>query len=133
MAKPQSIFVKYAGDKGDIVDAIGEVVGQSLTGEDRDVGTIHRGRALDVEFSLFGDHGLLDDSGIEFSKYDYQLKLTPFEVGLRTGTFDAMYQNLALFLAERLAASLRCETMVVENLQREIATFQPEGTRPGRR
>jgi hypothetical protein len=126
LAKPRSILVNYSGDEENLLRAIGEVVGQSLTTESLDVGAVHRGRALDVAFSLIGGHGLVvDDYGIEFTKYEYQLMLTPFEVGLRVAALDAMYENLAMFMAERLTSRLHCETLVVENLQRAVATFQP--------
>lgn len=123
--KPLSIFIDHSGDETLLLGELAELLGQSLKREDPDVGPIHRGRVVDTELTLVGDHGLDDDCGIEFSRYEYQLALTAFDVGLRMASFAAMYKTLAPFLAEKLSARLRCRTIVVENLQREVVAFEP--------
>jgi hypothetical protein len=121
MAWPREIFINYAGGEANAVRAVSEIVGRSLEREDRDIGTIHRCRAFEVEIALWGDHGLEDDSGIEFTKYDYQLNLNAFRMSALA--YEALYDAISLYLAERLSETLACETLVVENLERKVAVF----------
>lgn len=123
MVKPRSIFINCEHHQQRIADAVGEILGQELVAHALEVGLVHRCRVLDIEFSLFGDHGLEDDGGIEFTRYTHQLRQVAFEVGLRARTFAAVYESISLFLAERTSSILGCETIVVENLQRKVAEF----------
>ena len=123
--KPLSIFIGHSGDEKLLLGELAELLGQSLKREEPEVGPIHRGRVVDTEITLVDDHGLDDDCGIEFSRYEYQLALTGFDAGLRMASFAAMYMALAAFLAEKLSSRLRCRTMVVENLQRQVVAFEP--------
>ncbi|WP_437567661.1 hypothetical protein [Sorangium sp. So ce542] len=123
MPKPMSVFVDFRGDEAVLLNAIVEVLGCSLAKEELDVGVLYRGRLLDTEVVLFGDHGLDDDCGIKFSEYAYQMKLTAFDVGMRVSSYGRMYECIAVFVAERLCARLGRRTQVVANLQRIVATF----------
>lgn len=123
MPRPMSVFIDFQGDEAALVDVLAEVLGRSLVREDLDAGTIHRCRLLDTEVVLLGDHGLEDDCGIRFTAYRYQLRLTAFDVGMRISGYDRLYENMAVFLAERLCARLASRTEVVANLQRTVAVF----------
>lgn len=125
MPKPMSVFVDFSGDESVILNAAVEVLGCSLAKEELDVGVLYRGRLLDAEVVLFGDHGLDDDCGIKFTEYAYQIKLTAFDVGMRLSSYDQMYESVAVFVAERLCSCLGCRTQVVASLQRVVATFSP--------
>lgn len=125
MVPPRSIFLKYNGDEAQLALTFGQIVGQPLFTERPDVGPVHRCKVLDVELALFSDHGLEDIPGIAFSTYNYQAMLTAFDVGLRIPAYAEMYESMSLFLAARLSAELRCETLVVENLEHEIASYRP--------
>lgn len=125
MLKPLSIFIDYSRDEARLIREIAAIVGQPLVRADLDGGLVHRCRAFDTEFSIFREHGLDDDCGILFSTYTYELTLTGFEIGIRTGAFATMYESMTLYLAERLSNELQCRTLVVKNLQREVAEFSP--------
>lgn len=123
MAKERDIFLNYAGDEEELLRAVEEIFGQSFTRIDLDGGSLHRCRAFDIEFTLVGTHDIVDDCGIAFTSYKSQLLLASLASGTRTAAFVSMYEGLSLFLAERLSGRLLCRTLVVENLQREVAVF----------
>jgi hypothetical protein len=123
MLKPLSVFVGHRGELEEVLRALAEIVGQQFTRENLDVGAAYRCRAFDTEFTLVSDHGLDDDCGIEFSRYGFQLSLRAFSIGQHTPGYEAMHDSLALFLGARLSSRLRCMTIVVANLQREVARF----------
>ncbi|WP_438040574.1 hypothetical protein [Sorangium sp. So ce128] len=125
MPRPMSVFVDFCGDEGVLLSALTEILGCSLVKEEIDVGVLYRGRLLDTEVVLFGDHGLDDDCGIKFSEYMYQLKLVAFDSGMRLSSYDRMYESVVVFVAERLCERLHSRTQVVVNLQRIVATFDP--------
>lgn len=115
----------YASDEEELLRAVEEIFGQSFTRIGLDSGSVHRCRAFDIEFTLVGTHDLVDDCGIAFTNYKFQLQLASFTSGTRMVAFGSMYEGLSLFLAERLSGRLLCRTIVVENLQREVAVFGP--------
>lgn len=123
MLKPLSVFVGHRGELEEVLRALAEIVGQEFARESHDAGVVYRCRAFDTEFSLVNDHGLDDDCGIEFSRYGFQLSLRAFSIGQHAPGYEAMYEGLALFLGARLSSRLRCTTIVVVNLQREVARF----------
>jgi hypothetical protein len=125
MSKPMSVFIDFRGDEDVLLSVLVEILGCSLRKEDREVGTLYRCKLLDTEFVLFDNHGLDDDCGISFTAYSYELDLIAFDVGLRTSSYDQMYESIAVFIAERLCARLGSRTQIVANLQKLVATFAP--------
>jgi hypothetical protein len=125
MIKPMSVFIDFHGDEAVLLTAVTEVLGRSFAREDRDAGRLYRCRILDTEFVLFDNHGLDDDCGIRFTAYNYQLDLQAFETGMRIPSYGRMYESIAVFLAERLCIHLGSRSLVVANLQSEVATFVP--------
>jgi hypothetical protein len=125
MSKPMSVFIDFHGDEDVLLNVLAEILGCSLRREDRDVGTLYRCKLLDTEFVLFDKHGLDDDCGIRFSAYSYELNLIAFDVGLRSSSYDRMYESIAVFIGERLCTRLGSRTQIVANLQKSVATFAP--------
>ena len=124
MTTPLSIFIRSAASLDTLARALEGVVGQQSERLALDVGTVFRCRAFDIEFLLFGDHGLSDDSGIRFTRYQYQIDLIRLEVSAPVAGFDEMYGSLATYLAGRLSLALECRAIVVLNLQRMFAVFE---------
>jgi hypothetical protein len=70
---------------------------------------------------LFTDHGLDDDMGIHFSRYNHQID---FDALVSDASFDSGEQLgrcVAMYVYEVIVAKLKCPAMVVYNLQEEIA------------
>jgi len=123
MTMPLSILIAWPGAAADLLRLLAELLGQTLVLEELDTGPVHSGKLLDTEVVLISDHGLEDDSGIEFSLYSHQLQLVALNSGRSMSNYDRLYQGLALFLAQRLSAQGQCRTEVVSNLQKSIAKF----------
>src|SRR5512140_2831879 len=81
---------------------------------------------------LFADHGLVDDRGIEFTRYAYQCDIDVREEGVRDDTAAALRHDLATYVFDRIVRGRRWPTMVVFNLQELVESFDPksEGHRP---
>jgi hypothetical protein len=123
MTKPRSLFIAFSGDESTLVATIARVVGISLERADLETGTVYRGRGLETELVLLTEHGLEDDSGIEFSQYLYQLDLIPLEMGARAASYAEAYESMTTFIAELLALELDARTLVVGNLQHVVVAF----------
>lgn len=123
MTTPLSLFLDTNARYDLVENAIVGILGHPLSRVELDVGVVHKTSALCIEWLLFRNHGLEDDCGIKFSEYEYQLQLVPIQQGQELPEFDAMYAGCAVFVASRLARSLKCRTLVIANLQREVAAY----------
>lgn len=121
--KPLSVFLDTDQESSAVEGAIAHLVGQPLARRDLDVGTVFGATTFGVEILLLDEHGLVDDCGIPFTQYEYQLELVPLAAGMESPRFGALYEAMAMFLAERLSKTLRCRALVVANLQRQVAEF----------
>lgn len=72
---------------------------------------------LDIETILFNNHGMIDDMGIEFSKYDYCLSLIKINRGGKSKEYDDLYYSLAKYYAVKISEQLDAKCMLVENSQ----------------
>lgn len=123
MTSRLSLFLDVSTEIGVVKGAITEVLGHSFSVIESDMGTIYATTAFCIEWRLFEDHGLEDDCGIAFSQYRYQLMLTPLRHGAAESFFEAMYNSCAAFMAATISTSLACRTLIVANLQRQVAAF----------
>ena len=74
--------------------------------------------SLDIETLLFNNHGMEDDMGIEFSKYNYCLSLVKINRGGKGKEYDDLYYSLAKYYAVKISDQLNSKCMLVENSQR---------------
>jgi hypothetical protein len=70
--------------------------------------------------SLFDNHGLVDDCGIEFTRYPLEIDFT--RSGHAYSEVNALL-SAAAPLAEALSRKLNVRCIVVDNLQRIVQTF----------
>lgn len=122
--RPLSIFIQTMAGLDDLARTVGQLIGHRLVKEELDLGPVYRTVVLGIELSLVDDHGLVDDSGIQFSAYEYQLKLIALRAGMAADGFAPFYRSCATYLASLLAARYDCQVIVVANLQRCVASFQ---------
>lgn len=123
MSTRMSVFLHTPRTLENVKDTLADILGHSLDQRALRVGVVHMTSTLDVEIRLFDEHGLDDDCGIAFTSYEYQLDLIPLESGLQLKQFEPLYKALAEFLAARLSHALPAESIVVANLQRQVAQF----------
>ena len=126
------LFIDYGGKIDDIARAIGELLGIELTKDADGFGENYVFRFLDIEFVLYGDHGLEDDCGIVFSDYSYEIQMIKLRTGEKYNYYDEMYEKTAMFLAEKLSRAFGANVMLVDNLQilvSKIDTMKPRKIR----
>jgi hypothetical protein len=81
--------------------------------------SLFEGKVDDIFISLFDEHGLEDDCGIQFGLFQIEIDLTH--------KYDeSLCVQLAELVAKDLATQLHCRTIVVRNLQRILAHFGRE-------
>jgi hypothetical protein len=85
---------------------------------DVDIGSRNTCDALGARFSLFDNHGLEDDMGIEFSRYQYEFDIEIDRRHIDSELSDFYQQYLTLYLLERILARTDWECIAVANLQR---------------
>ena len=116
------IFINYDGDIDDIADKISELLGVELLKEFDEALEVQRYKFmfLDIEFVLFDNHELEDDCGINFSEYNYALAMIKLRSGEKIKSYNEMYNNMAVFLTEKLSLAFSSNVMLVDNLQRIV-------------
>ena len=112
------LFISYDGNIEDIADEIGGLLGMKLKKETDEFGEYHyMFRCLEIEFVLYGNHGLDDGGGIIFSDYNYQMQILKLYSGEKYKSYDTIYNNIAVFLTEKLSLAFNASAILVDNLQ----------------
>jgi len=124
--KPLSIFLNSTVGLDATAGALRRIVGHALTRQESDVGVMYRTHAFCIELSLFDNHGLDDDAGIPFTDFVYQLQLVALRAGMEIAGFASMYEGIGVFLASKISTEVGCRALVVANLQRVLADFDPD-------
>ena len=119
------LFINYDGEIDDIAEKIGELLGIELIKNHNEFGVIYKFIAFNIEFLLYGEHGMEDDQGIAFTDYNYQMQLIKLRIGEKYKMYNAIYENMARFLTEKLAYDLGARTMLVENLSKVVFSAVP--------
>ena len=123
MTQPLSLFLDSTAGIEVVRDAVASIIGHPFARQDNNTGAIYKSIAFCIEWVFYGNHELVDDCGIEFSQYEYQLQMMPFWMSPEQAEYDSFYERCALFVASRLSVTLACRILVVANLQHKVATF----------
>ena len=126
MAEPLDVFLDTSKPIELLQDHLSKIIGHRLERHNHYGECIYIGRMLDIDIRLIRASGMEDDSGIAFSKYNYEISMIPFRSGLCVEGFEEMHEGVAKFLAAKLASELDCRSIVVANLQHRLASFGPE-------
>ena len=121
------IFINYDGDIDDIAKEISELLNVKLTKEIDEILEVQRYKFkfLDIEFVLFDNHELEDDCGIIFSDYNYELGMIKLRAGEKYKAYDDIYNNIAVYLTEKLSYAFNSSVMLVDNLQTLVMSTVP--------
>ena len=120
------LFINYDGKIEDIAHEIGELLGMKLKKETNEFGEYYyMFRCLEIEFVLYGNHGLDDDCGIIFSDYNYQMQILKLYSGEKYKSYDTIYNNIAILLMEKLSLAFNANAMLVDNLQSVVFSTVP--------
>jgi hypothetical protein len=88
-------------------------------------GILHRFMLLDLQIDVFNNHGLVDDCGIRFTKYPFEIDLQTIGRITRDEAAAQFRESLALLIADTVSYHLSCYCLVVDNLQTEIRSISP--------
>jgi len=119
------LFINYDGDIDDIAEEISVLLGIELKKEVEEDEEWYMFRVLEIEFVLYGNHGLEDDCGINFSDYNYQMQMIKLRSGEKCKSYNDMYDKTAMFLMEKLSLAFNANVMLVDNLQSIVLSTVP--------
>lgn len=120
MSRQMSVFVSSAVPLERLCAALEKFLGATARTTRTDFGPVFKWYVTGQEFTLISDHGLVADGDLDFSHYEYQIDVGSLLVGVREETLSHFRTYVSLVLAEFLATEHRCNTLVVENLQKEV-------------
>jgi hypothetical protein len=120
MSAPMSVFLHVDLDLLDLVAAIEKVFSVKMTRVDARAGVRFEHRDLGYQMVVMRDHGLEDNMGIPFSRYEYEIDFLVSVVGANPEHAENLKYWLAMYVYGKLAAALGCPAMVVYNLQELI-------------
>ncbi len=117
MPRIVSVFCDTSVPLRAILNAIEETLQiRFLMKENEGVGVVFESAYDGAVIVAFEEHGLEDDSGIEFTKYS-------IEIDLSGGQSEVNLLETGLKIAERLSEQIGCPTIVVNNLQQLRAAY----------
>ena len=83
--------------------------------------TRYRAVVLGLELVLFSDHELVNDMGISFEDFSYQLDVTANKFDVSTDLITTFLLVSSTFVYELMREQLRWDSILVEDLQKQIA------------
>ena len=111
------VFVEAASPSR-LVDAVSTFLSVSMSCIETDAGPVFRGITEDSVVSVFEDHGLVDDAGIPFTKYRFEVLLEPIEQFTSSSSrIEAKLEQKAKDMAAEICSKLATHCMVVRGLQ----------------
>ncbi len=117
MPRMVSVFCDTSVSLRGMVSAIEETLQITFSmREIEGVGVVFESTYDGAVIAAFEDHGLEDDSGIEFTKYS-------IEIDFSGGQSEVDLLETGSRVAKRLSEQIRCTTIVVNNLQQLKATY----------
>lgn len=122
MAELMSAFVDPGATLDEIVMCLQDFTGTRFDRLDVDGKKLFRSGFLGLVVDVFDEHGLVDDCGIRFSRYPFEIDV---EVGDERIREDApsLARLVTLLLGSEISKRLSCETIVVEGHQTVTQAF----------
>ncbi|AGA28530.1 hypothetical protein [Singulisphaera acidiphila] len=88
-------------------------------------GHLFEGVISGVWVTLFDNHGLDDDCGIEFTQFPVEIDFTRYARNNSLDWNETIFFSLVVSLSERLSEQFRARCIVVKNLQQIVRSFGP--------
>lgn len=120
MSTPMSVFLSTGMDLPAMVAAVERVLGVTLVAIDDDGLSRYEHCGVGYTMVLIMDHGLVDDLGIPFTAYDFQLSFLVSNSGARAEDAAELNHSLAMYSFGKLTAALGCPALLVHNLEEII-------------
>ncbi len=126
MSHTTSVFCECNPGLDAIREWVEEQVGTALSPVQLEEACRYEASVQGIVIGLIDDHGLVDDQGIQFSNYRWELDFTRYagpDVDART----ERWRSLAFAAAERISDQYGCECLVVDNVQQVLQRFSGSG------
>ncbi len=125
MSNTLSILVRGNVSFVSIKDCLESFVGHRFTKSEEVDWNLYEAYVLGMHISLFDEPGFVDDSGIMFSQYPFVIDVDTASMTLEDDIKQDCSKCFSSLLANTLTKHVHCDCVVVENLQRVVATFTP--------
>lgn len=102
-----------------------ELFGFSFDPESGDGLIRYAARCLGLELVWFNNHGLVNDAGISFEDYEYELDITIMSIQMDASVTEAHQYSASRYIFHLFADVLRWKSCLVDNLQQLLAIFPP--------
>lgn len=118
-----SVFFCADGSIADAAEVVGEALAMKGILESSAAGSRYRWNVLDIELLLFDQHGLVNDSGIDFESFKFELDIAFSPRQSIVNDQCQLVRGFAAVLALEIAEKSHSRTVVVGNLQHLLRTF----------
>jgi hypothetical protein len=122
MSVETDVFVRGDCAVEDAVSFMEEAWALKFERVDESQGAVYRGSAVGVSIAIFGNHGLEDDGALLFSQYSFEVSFKRFQTAIDEDLSSQLCRTLAELFARHFCKRLGIECLVVEGLQRVVAT-----------
>ena len=120
MSRQMSVFVSETLETEALAAGLGSLLGLPLQAVTTTYGLIYKCRLASQEISLITNHNLVPDRCVDFSPYKHQIDIHSLAIEVCDETLSNLRRNLAMLIAEWLFVVHQCNSMVVDNLQKEL-------------
>lgn len=122
MSESISVMVGHGCTLEQAAERVGYAIGQPLEFLINEWGPRFVKDTMGIDITAYSDHGLVDDSGIEFSAYPIEIQFN------REGGTDAELRNelcrvLALRSASLIYSKYKCKCLVVHEAAHVVESF----------
>ena len=121
MSSVVSIFFQTTGSAAEVSATLQHALNCNFEVEEENDVTRHAAFVLGVRLVLIGNHGLVDDCGIRFSAFEYELDLHVDRAKIDGDIADVYHQSLGRYLFELISKRLGWKSALVFNLQQLIS------------
>lgn len=123
MSVSVDVFVAANSKIEGIITCTEQVIGHRLERADGEEGALYKNSVMGIEIAAIYEHGLVDDVGIEFSRYPIQISFTRYAGAPEAELLTELCRILALICASTISRVCNNECIVVDGLQHIIASF----------
>jgi hypothetical protein len=125
MSDDISIFVEPKCTLNELVTAIHDITGLQFDRLDIHGSQLYRGMIFGCLIDIYDDHDLVDDQGIEFSLYAFEIDFSKASHQLFGARADGIVDLMPFATAEALSKRFSSRCPVVRNLQCVLEVFEP--------
>jgi len=117
-----NVFVNGAFTLTQLVSLISSLLGVVFQRKELDLGILYSGNIeeYNILVEVFDEHGLVNDGGINFEEFDYQVSFESDDRGSDLGKYRTIRKDLAITLVDSLKTDIESECIVVEGLQKIV-------------